>query len=252
MQDLRLAIRALRATPVVSAVAILSLALGIGANTAIFSIVDTLLLRALPVREPRQLVMLADASAPGAQSWTNPIWEQIRSRPQLFDGAFAWSSSRFNLAAGGEAAFVDGIWASGGMFDMLGVPAILGRTFTTADDRRGGGPDGPVAVISYDFWHRRFGGAADAVGRTLNIERVPFTVIGVHDGSRKRRFDPHCSALVNSTTHSERGSSAYGFRFVFPSCNCARPTSRLKSPSRSRGSGSVHGSPRGPDSGSPA
>src|SRR5262249_25050686 len=171
--DMRLAVRQLRASPIVSAVAILSLALGIGANTAIFSIVNSLLLRPLPVREPGQLVTLTDGS------WTNPIWEQVRDRRELFDGAFSWSATRFNLASGGEADFVDGIWASGGMFETLGVGAILGRTFTAVDDRRGGGPDGAVAVISYDFWQRRLGGAVDAVGRTLNIERVPFTVIGI-------------------------------------------------------------------------
>jgi putative ABC transport system permease protein len=179
MQDLRLAVRALRATPIVTTIAVLSLALGIGANTAIFSLVDSLLLRALPVKQPQQLVMLSDGSPNGQQSWTYPIWDQIRQRPQLFDGAFAWSGNRFNLASGGETEFVDGLWASGGIFDTLGVRAMLGRTFADADDRRGGGPDGAVAVISYDFWQRRFGGAADAIGRTLNVERVPFTVIGV-------------------------------------------------------------------------
>jgi putative ABC transport system permease protein len=175
-QDVRLAIRQLRASPLVSAVAILSLALGIGANTAIFSIVNSLLMRPLPVRQPQQLVTLTMRDQ---ENWSNPIWEQIRDRPELFDGAFAWSDTRFNLASGGETEFVDGIWASGGLFDTLGVRPILGRTFTAADDRRGGGPDGPVAVISYDFWQRRFGGAADVVGRTLHVERVPFTVIGV-------------------------------------------------------------------------
>ena len=179
MNDLRLAIRTLRATPVVSFVAILSLTLGIGANTAIFSVVDSLLLRTLPVKEPQRLVQLVEASADAQRSWTYPIWDQIQQRPQLFDRAFAWSNNRFNLAAGGETEFVDGIWASGSMFETLGVPAILGRTFTDLDDRRGGGPDGPVAVISYDFWQRRFGGAADAIGRTLNVERVTVTVIGV-------------------------------------------------------------------------
>ena len=69
--------------------------------------------------------------------------------------------------------------ASGSFFDTLGVPAILGRTFSDVDDRRGGGPDGPVAVISYDFWQRHFQGAADAIGRTLPIENVPFTIVGV-------------------------------------------------------------------------
>jgi len=171
--DVRLAVRQLRASPLVSAVAILSLALGIGANTAIFSIVNSLLLRPLPVRQPQQLVTLTQGG------WTNPIWEQIRDRTGLFDSSFAWSATRFNLASAGEAEFVNGIWASGSLFETLGVGAILGRTLTTSDDRRGGGPDGPVAVISYDFWQGRFGGAADVVGRTLTIERVPFTVVGV-------------------------------------------------------------------------
>jgi putative ABC transport system permease protein len=93
--DLRLAVRALRATPIVSLVAILSLALGIGANTAIFSIVNSLLVRSLPVREPPQLALITSDPARGITSWTNPIWEQIRQRRDLFDGAFAWLSTRF-------------------------------------------------------------------------------------------------------------------------------------------------------------
>ena len=178
MQDLRDAFRALKATPVVSVVAVLSLALGIGANTAIFSIIDSLMLRSLPVKDPQRLAIVGMGTA-GRTSWTNPIWEQIRERQRLFDGAFVWSSTRFNLAPGGQTELIDGMWASGGIFDILGVPAILGRTFTEADDRRGGGPDGPVAVISYGFWQRRFGGAADVIGRSITVERVPFTIIGV-------------------------------------------------------------------------
>src|SRR5690242_4333908 len=139
MNNFRLAIRTLLATPIVTAVAILSLTLGIGANTAIFSVVNSLLLRTLPVKDPQRLVQVAEASADGQRTWTYPIWDQIRQRPQLFDGAFAWSNNRFNLAAGGETEFVDGLWASAGMFDTLGVPAILGRTFRESDDRRGGG-----------------------------------------------------------------------------------------------------------------
>jgi predicted permease len=177
MQDIRDAIRALKATPVVSFVAILSLALGIGANTAMFSIIDSLLLRSLPVKEPHRLGLLAFQNGQG--SWTNPIWEQVRDRQGLFDGVLAWSSTRFNLAQGGQTDMVDGVWTSGGYFDVLGVPAVLGRTFTPIDDRRGGGPDGPVAVLSYGFWQRRFAGAADVVGKTITVERVPFTIIGV-------------------------------------------------------------------------
>ncbi len=178
MQDLRDAFRALKSTPVVTIVAILSLGLGIGANTAIFSILDTLLLRSLPVMEPQRLVMLADTNG-RRSSWTNPIWEQIRERQAIFDGAFAWSMARFNLARGGQTELVDGMWVSGRLFEVLGVPAVLGRTLTEVDDRRGGGPDGPVAVISYGFWQRRFGGAADIIGRSLTVERVPFTIVGV-------------------------------------------------------------------------
>jgi putative ABC transport system permease protein len=177
MQDLRDALRGLKAAPIVSAVAVLSLALGIGANSAIFSILNSLLLRDLPVRDPGQLTLVQTSAT--QTSWTNPIWEQIRSRQDLFAGAMAWQSSRFNLSQGGETEFVDGVWASGGYFDLLGVAPLLGRTFTARDDERGGGPAGAVAVISYSFWQRRFNGAADAVGRSITVERVPFTIVGV-------------------------------------------------------------------------
>ncbi len=181
IQDVRYGTRSLKGTPVVSAVAILSLALGIGANTAIFSVLDTLLLRSLPVEAPAQLVLLRDESG-HRKAWTNPIWEQVRDRVERLDvfvGAFAVSNTRFNLASRGESEFVDGLWASGKMFDVLGVRAVLGRTFADEDDRPGGGPNGPVAVISYAFWQRRFGGAADAIGRSLTVEHVPFTIVGV-------------------------------------------------------------------------
>ena len=176
MQDLRDALRALRATPLVSLVAVVSLGLGIGANTAMFSIVDRLLLRSLPVPEADRLALIEDADGP--TSWTNPIWEQIRDR-DLFAGAFAWTATRFNLAEAGQAEYVDGIWASGRFFDVLGVPAALGRTFGPADDRRGGGPEGAVAVISYPYWQSRFGGAAAVLGRTLTLNRIAFTIVGV-------------------------------------------------------------------------
>src|SRR5262249_20680760 len=152
MHDLRLAFRSLRATPIISVVAVLSLALGIGANTAIFSLVDSLILRALPVKAPSDLALVTDEPERGVTSWTNPIWERIRDRRGLFEDAFAWSTQRFDLASGGEAEFADGIWASGRMFDALGVRAMLGRTLNEGDDQRGGGADGPVAVISHAFW----------------------------------------------------------------------------------------------------
>jgi predicted permease len=179
MQDLRLACRSLVTAPIVSAVAILSIALGIGANTAIFSLVNALLLRPLPVSAPERLVTVSAARSHGRRAWSYPVWDQIRQRAPLFEGAMAWSADQFNLASGGEAHFVDGIWTSGSFFSTLGIAALRGRTFADADDTRGGGPDGPVTVISYGFWQRHFGGAADAIGRTLTLDKVPFRVIGV-------------------------------------------------------------------------
>ncbi|PYR54895.1 MAG: hypothetical protein DMF91_25655 [Acidobacteria bacterium] len=142
---------------------------------------NSLLLRALPVKDPQQLALLkgGNTDSAGQSSFTFAIWQELQRRPQLYDSAFAWDAQRFNLADGGVAEFVDGIWTTAGMFDTLGVRPLAGRTFTDADDRRGGGSDGPVVVVSYAFWQRRFGGAADVIGRRLTLERIPFTIVGV-------------------------------------------------------------------------
>ncbi len=172
--DLRDALRALRAAPIVSLMAVLSVALGVGANTALFSIMDGLVLKTLPVRDPGRLVLLKDGS------WTNPIWEAIRSRQdQIFDGAFAWSNDRFDLSTSGPSDLVDGAYASGRMFDVLGIAVLRGRLFDETDDVRGGGQAGAVAVVSYGFWQSRFGGADSAIGQRLTISHVPFTIVGV-------------------------------------------------------------------------
>lgn len=175
-RDLRFALRALRATPIVTAVAILSLALGIGANTAIFSLVESLMLRQLPVEDPSRLVLV---TAPGERAWSYPVWDEVR-RAQLFEESAAWSQREFDLTSRGEQQFVNGLWATGSFFDTLGVPALIGRPFSELDDQQpSGGPDGPVAVISYSFWQRHFGGAADVIGRTIALDSVPFTIVGV-------------------------------------------------------------------------
>jgi predicted permease len=172
--DLRDALRSLRATPVVTVIALTSLALGIGANTALFSILNSLVLKPLPVREPDRLAFLEDGS------WTNPIWEQIRDRQdQLFEGAFAWSTERFNVSGHGETDYINGVYASGRMFSVLGVGAFRGRVLTDADDRRDGGTSGPSAVISYGLWQQRFHAADDAIGRAVTVEGVPFTIVGI-------------------------------------------------------------------------
>ncbi|HEY7058631.1 MAG TPA: ABC transporter permease, partial [Vicinamibacterales bacterium] len=177
--DFRLAVRTLVATPVVSIVAALSLALGIGANTAIFSLINGLLLRTLPVRDPARLVQITGDAEGDNPYWSYQVWREIDRRPQLFDGTLAWSDARLNLAGGGETRYANGLWVSGSFFELLGVPPLLGRTLSPTDDVPGGGTSGPVAVISYDFWQRHFGGASTAIGAPLLIERVPFTVVGV-------------------------------------------------------------------------
>jgi predicted permease len=222
VQDLRQAYRSLRSAPVVSLVAILSLALGIGANTAIFSVVNALVVRPLPVAEPARLAVLGRDRG-GTPAWTNPIWEQFRERADLFGGAFAVSTERFNLATHGETDVVGGLWASGETFDMLGVRPLIGRTFTREDDRPGGGPAGPVAIVSYAFWHRRFAGAPDVLGRTLTVERVPFTIVGVTPPEFfgmdvGRRFDvaiPIGTATLIKGPSALTGRSLWWLRIVF-------------------------------------
>ncbi len=178
-RDVALACRTLAASPIVALVAIASLALGIGANTAIFSVVNGLLLRTLPVKEPGRLVLITDSGTDHVRAWSYPVWNEIRQRPALFERAAAWSFTRFNLSSGGETEFINGIWASGSFFDTLGVPAVLGRTFSDRDDVKGGGADGPIAMISYSFWQRRYGSAPDIVGRQLSLDDVVFTIVGV-------------------------------------------------------------------------
>jgi putative ABC transport system permease protein len=180
-RDMRYALRTFVKQRGFTVVVVLTLALGIGANTAIFSIVDGLLLRTLPVKEPGRLAILLVDGPSGQTTWTYPIWEQIQQRADVFDSASAWSrfDAQFNLSQGGETQLVSGMWVSANTFSTLGVTTVLGRTFMPADDVRGGGATGPVAVISHAFWQRHFGGAPDVVGRTLTLERIPFTVIGV-------------------------------------------------------------------------
>ena len=179
LKDIRYAARGLARQPTFTAFVVATLALGIGANTAMFSIADALVLRRLPVPHAERLTLLRSGdSGHGMTSWPNPVWEAIRDRPALHDGAFAFSMDGFDLSERGEADPVEGLRASGAIFDVLGVRALVGRTFTVADDRRDGGPDGPVAVLGYGFWQRRYGGA-DVVGRIIALNRVPFTIIGV-------------------------------------------------------------------------
>src|SRR6266849_6151089 len=141
-KDLRFGVRLLRLNPGFALVAIASLALGIGANTAIFQLFDAIRLRTLPVKNPHELAEVKIADHVGyvgvTEGWhpemTNPLWEQVRDHQQAFSGIFAWSMETFKLSLGGPPHYVQGLWVSGDFFNVLGVPPILGRVFTVDDD----------------------------------------------------------------------------------------------------------------------
>jgi putative ABC transport system permease protein len=184
MSDVRSAIRALRASPVVSMAAVLSLALGIGANTAVFSVVNGLLLRSLPVAEPERLITVSSDFAvrngfKAGLGMGYAMWRHFETRADAFDGGFAWAPAILDLSQGGEIQPARALIASGGFFETLRVPAFIGRTFTAADDVIGGGADGPVVVISHGLWQRRFGGAPEVLGTPLPINGVACTIVGV-------------------------------------------------------------------------
>lgn len=179
-QDLRYGLRMLAKNPGFTAVAVLTLALGIGANTAIFSLIDTVMLRFLPVEKPEELVLVRmrtpqEGSSPRT-TFTNPLWEQLRDQQDVFSSAFAWSPARFNLAQGGAVRYAYGIWASGDFFRTLGVRPAVGRLFSAADDQRG---CPGVAVLSYGFWQDQFGGAVRVVGEKITLDKHTFPVVGV-------------------------------------------------------------------------
>jgi predicted permease len=183
VQDLRYGARLLGRNPGFTAVAVLSLALGIGANTALFQVINAVRLRALPVHDPDTLATIRIADMTGARGnfsssypiVTNPIWEQIGRDQQAFTGLLAWSGTPFNLAPGGLARRVRGLWVSGSFFDVLGVKPASGRLFTTADDRRG---CPPRAVISHGFWQSELGGRPLS-GATLTLDGHPVEILGV-------------------------------------------------------------------------
>jgi predicted permease len=173
-QDLRHAVRVLAKDRGFTAVAVLTLALGIGANTAIFGLIDAVMLKSLPVHSPEELLQITMSD--NGTVFTNPIWEQVRDRQGAFSGVFAYGDHRFNLSPGGEARYVQGAWVSGGFFETLDVRPVLGRPITRADDRRG---CPATAVLSHDFWQSEYAGSPAVVGRSVSLEGQPFQIIGV-------------------------------------------------------------------------
>jgi predicted permease len=185
-QDFRYGARLLRRNPTFTIVAILTLALGTGANAAIFQLVDAVRLRTLPVARPHELVEVrvdaGDGGRTGAftgrrPNLTNPLWERIRDDQKVFSSVMAWSNTSFDLASGGEMRIAEGLMVSGSFFDTLGVQAAQGRLITPADDVRG--CSAPGAVVSDAFWHREYGGDRAMVGKTILLDGHRFDVIGV-------------------------------------------------------------------------
>ena len=185
LHDLRFGLRQLRLSPGFTAVAVLSLALGIGANSAIFQLINAICLRALPVQKPQELAYIDMAKGYWQMGWTSTrsatftyaMWESIRGHQQGFSDTMAWSAMTFNLAPNGQVRYVEGMLVSSDFFKVLGVPAVMGRTFTAEDDRPGCGS--PGAVISYAFWQSEFNRDPDVLSHNVRIDGRPYLIIGV-------------------------------------------------------------------------
>lgn len=179
LKDLRYAFRLLRKNPGFTAVAVASLALAIGANTTIFTVVNAALLRPLPVEEPEQLARLFTTYKGGPRygAVSYPDYVDYRDQNQVFSGLLAQRGVVMSMLEGEQAEMVNGVIASGNYFTVLGVPAARGRTFLPEEDKTPGSH--PVAVVGHNFWVRRFGANPSLVGRTLTLNGRQFTVIGI-------------------------------------------------------------------------
>jgi len=184
IRDTRYGLRLLARSPMFTIVAVLSLALGIGANAAIFHLIDALTLRSLAVANPHELV---EVRADGPQAFgtydganskaTYPLWEQIRANQSAFSATFAWGDAEFVVGRAAEGRLARGLWVSGDFFQVLGILPHRGRLFGPADDSRGCGAGS--AVVSHAFWQSHLGGRESAIGSTLTLRDRPFTVVGV-------------------------------------------------------------------------
>jgi len=181
-QDFYYALRSFSKAPLFVVVAVLSLAFGIGANTAIFSLTDQILVRMLPVKHPEELVLLSAVGRhygnnQGANRISYPMYQDFRDRSQVFNGMFCYRETDLSLSYAGRTERAAGELVSGNYFPVLGVTAALGRVFTAADDRFQGAH--PVAVLSFGYWQSRFGADPSMIGKKILVSGYPFTVVGV-------------------------------------------------------------------------
>jgi predicted permease len=186
LEDVRYALRGLRKSPLFTIVALASLAVGIGANTAVFSLMDQALLRSLPVKHPEELVLF---SAPGPRSGTinsnyndlvtfsYPMYREFRDGNAVFSGVMARFPINFSMSWHDQTERVSGDLVSGNYFEVLGVQAAIGRTFTGEDDRKPGAE--PLVVLSYGYWKRRFAADPGVLNQTIILNSHPMTIVGV-------------------------------------------------------------------------
>src|SRR5215207_1491882 len=176
-KDLRFGIRSLAKRPAFTAIAVLTLALGIGASTAIFSVVDGVLLRSLPFPDPDQIVQLREVNERGSRMpFAEPNFLDVRARSHSFEGVAQYNGQLTTVIGGSEPVRVSAYAVSADFFNVLGVKPLLGRTFAS-EESKAGGP--PVAVVSYGFWQRLLGGKTDLTGTSLRVMDQSLSAVGV-------------------------------------------------------------------------
>src|SRR5262245_45610954 len=177
IQDVRFALRTLLKQPSFTLVSLLTLALGIGANTAIFSIVDAVVLRPLPYREPDRVVMMWSHWTNWTKTWVSgPEVADYRAQATTLEHVSAFDTASYNLTGAGDAVRVGAIQAQASMFEALGVTPIAGRRFPAQEDRHG---QPRVALLSEGLWRSQFGSDPSIVGRDIQLDAVPYTVVGI-------------------------------------------------------------------------
>lgn len=216
MNDLRFAFRQLRKSPGFTFVAVLTLALGIGANTAIFSVVNAVLLKPLPFPAPQELIAVGMTNThdgtPRDQlsSLSYPDFFDFREQNQTLASSAVYREGTYAFTGTEGAQSVNGVKCSGEFFDVLGIKPIMGRGFVRADEQAGGGPGGLRVILSYDFWQKYFGGDKNVLGRSIELERRPYKVVGVLPA--RFQFPIQTDPIDLYVTIADDASSSEGFK----------------------------------------